>query len=104
MNEISYTPGVNIENVFGAGVWNQTVTPELEMPNTEGDSLSHSLTEPPQSPRITLSIDEHLLFAQRHRGLTERFNEAYDEDARREDEQFFRATGRYYRRRSSAED
>ena len=36
--------------------------------------------------------------------LTERFNEAYDEDARREDEEFFRTTEEYYRRRFSTED
>jgi hypothetical protein len=36
--------------------------------------------------------------------LTERFSEAYDEDARREDEDFFRTTEEYYRRRPSAED
>ena len=36
--------------------------------------------------------------------LTERFNEAYDDDARREDEEFFRTTKAYYRRRFSAED
>lgn len=36
--------------------------------------------------------------------LAERFNEAYDEDARREDEEFFRATRAYYRRRSNNEN
>lgn len=36
--------------------------------------------------------------------LTERFNEAYDDDARREDEEFFRTTRAYYRRRFNAED
>ena len=41
---------------------------------------------------------------ERHKTLTERFNEAYDEEARREDEEFFRTTERYYRRRFNAED
>jgi hypothetical protein len=41
---------------------------------------------------------------ERRKTLTERFNEAYDEDARREDEEFFRTTKRYYRRRFNAED
>jgi len=36
--------------------------------------------------------------------LTERVNEAYDEDARREDEEFFRTTKAYYRRRRNTED
>jgi hypothetical protein len=36
--------------------------------------------------------------------LTERFNEAYDDDAQREDEEFFRTTRAYYRRRFNAED
>jgi hypothetical protein len=36
--------------------------------------------------------------------LTERLNEAYDEDAEREDEEFFRSTRAYYRRRRSAKD
>lgn len=36
--------------------------------------------------------------------LTERLNEAYDEEAEREDEEFFRNTKTYYRRRFSAED
>jgi hypothetical protein len=36
--------------------------------------------------------------------LTERLNEAYDEDAEREDEEFFRNTKAYYRRRRNAED
>ncbi len=40
----------------------------------------------------------------RPKTLTERFNEAYDEDARREDEEFFRTTGAYYRLRFNAED
>jgi hypothetical protein len=36
--------------------------------------------------------------------LTERLNEAYDGDAEREDEEFFRNTKAYYRRRRNAED
>jgi hypothetical protein len=36
--------------------------------------------------------------------LTERFNEVYNEDARREDEEFFRSTKAYYRRRSNSGD
>ena len=40
----------------------------------------------------------------RHKSLTERFNEAYDEDARREDEEFFKTTKAYYRRRFNAKD
>ena len=36
--------------------------------------------------------------------LTERFNEAYDEEAKREDEEFLRSTKAYYRRRYSNED
>ncbi len=36
--------------------------------------------------------------------LTERINEAYDEEARREDEEFLRVTKSYYRRRLIAED
>lgn len=36
--------------------------------------------------------------------LTEEINEAYDEDAEREDEAFFRSTKAYYRRRFSKED
>ncbi len=41
---------------------------------------------------------------ERPKSLTERFNEAYDEDARREDEEFFRTTEAYYRLRFNAED
>jgi hypothetical protein len=41
---------------------------------------------------------------ERPKTLTERFNEAYDEDARREDEEFFRTTKAYYRRRFNAEE
>jgi hypothetical protein len=44
------------------------------------------------------------LIGQRPKSLTERFNEAYDEEARREDEEFFRTTKAYYRRRFNAED
>jgi len=40
---------------------------------------------------------------ERPKPLTERFNEAYDEDARREDEEFFRTTKAYYRRRFNTE-
>ena len=36
--------------------------------------------------------------------LTQRFNEAYDEEARREDEEFFKTTEEYYRRQFNAED
>lgn len=36
--------------------------------------------------------------------LTERLNEAYDEDAEREDEAFFRNTRAYYERRRNADD
>ena len=36
--------------------------------------------------------------------LTQRFNEAYDEEAKREDEEFFRNTKAYYSRRFSAEN
>ena len=36
--------------------------------------------------------------------LVERINEAYDKDAEREDEEFFRSTKEYYRRRRNAED
>jgi hypothetical protein len=36
--------------------------------------------------------------------LTEKFNEAYDEEARQEDEEFFRATKTYYRRRFNTKD
>jgi hypothetical protein len=38
------------------------------------------------------------------KSLVERLNEAYDEDAEREDEEFFRTTKRYYRRRFLSED
>jgi hypothetical protein len=38
------------------------------------------------------------------RTLTERLNEAYDEDAEREDEEFFRNTRAYYERRRNAAD
>jgi hypothetical protein len=38
------------------------------------------------------------------RTLTERLNEAYDEDAEREDEEFFRSTRAYYERRRNAAD
>lgn len=38
------------------------------------------------------------------KSLVERLNEAYDEDAEREDEEFFRTTKTYYRRRFHAED
>lgn len=36
--------------------------------------------------------------------LTQKINEAYDEDAEREDEEFFRTTKAYYRHRFSTED
>lgn len=36
--------------------------------------------------------------------LTERFNEAYDEEAKQEDEEFFRSTKAYYRRQPNTED
>jgi hypothetical protein len=38
------------------------------------------------------------------KSLVERLNEAYDEDAEREDEEFFRTTKGYYRRRFHSED
>jgi hypothetical protein len=41
---------------------------------------------------------------ERRKTLTERFNEAYDEDARREDDEFFRTTEAYYRYRFNTED
>ena len=41
---------------------------------------------------------------ERPKTLTEQFNEAYDEDARREDEEFVRTTKAYYRRRFNAND
>jgi hypothetical protein len=41
---------------------------------------------------------------ERPKTLTEQFNGAYDEDARREDEEFFRTTEAYYRRRFNAEN
>jgi len=44
------------------------------------------------------------LIGKRPKSLTERFNEAYDEAARREDEEFFRTTKTYYRRRFNAEE
>jgi hypothetical protein len=40
---------------------------------------------------------------ERRKTLTETFSEAYDEEARREDEEFFRTTEAYYRRRFNAE-
>ncbi len=96
---------VNIQDVVYEGVWHhQTLVRDFEMPNTRGDSLSSSLAESPESPRVTLEIDERLLAPQRSSELTKRFNEAYDEDAQREDEEFFRNTRKYYRRRFSAED
>ena len=47
---------------------------------------------------------EGSLIGERPKTLTERFNEAYDEDARREDEEFFKTTEAYYRRRFNTED
>jgi hypothetical protein len=44
------------------------------------------------------------LVGQHSKTLTERFNEAYREEARQEDEEFFRTTKAYYRRRFNAED
>jgi hypothetical protein len=38
------------------------------------------------------------------KSLTERLNESYDENAEREDEEFFRSTRAYYQRRRNAED
>ena len=40
----------------------------------------------------------------KRKSLVEQLNEAYDEDAEREDEEFFRTTKAYYRRRFHAED
>lgn len=44
------------------------------------------------------------LVGEQPKSITERLNEAYDEDAEREDEEFFRNTQAYYRRRRNAED
>jgi hypothetical protein len=43
------------------------------------------------------------LVGERQKTLTERFNEAYDEDARREDEEFVENLKRYQRKRLSDE-
>jgi len=54
---------------------------------------------------ISLHADFREVAPQRSgKTLTERLNEAYDEDAEQEDEEFFRNTRAYYRRRRNTED
>jgi hypothetical protein len=59
------------------------------------------------SPQAIISLHADFREVAPKRGdkeLTERLNKAYDEDAEREDEEFFRTMNEYYRRRFSAED
>jgi hypothetical protein len=59
------------------------------------------------SPQAIISLHadfREVALQQGGKTLTERLNEAYDEDAEREDEEFFRSTSAYYHRRRNAED
>jgi hypothetical protein len=56
----------------------------------------------PVNVNWTASGQGHLI-GERPKTLTERFNEAYDEEAKREDEEFVRNLKRYHRRRFSDE-
>lgn len=47
----------------------------------------------------TVRIGNVHLIGRHSKTLTERFNEAYDEDAKKEDEEFFKTSKAYYRRR-----
>ena len=52
---------------------------------------------------IWMASGQGHLIGERPKTITERLNEAYDEEAEREDVEFFRSTKEYYRR-LSAED
>lgn len=73
------------------------------------DSVSEHLeaTEGERSELLNYTPDTWFRFVPpraRPETLTERLNEAYDEEAEREDEEFFRNTAAYYRRRRNVED
>lgn len=103
MDATGYTTGVTIENVSYAGVWNRPLPLELEVPNPKGDSLSSSFVRPPDSPRLTLKINQHLL-AERYEEakILEEFNEAFGGGMEREDSEFLANAKDYRRRKFSA--
>ncbi len=68
MDTTGHTAGVTIENVSYAGVWNQTMPIPLEVPNIKGSSMPRSPLKPPDSPRLTLKINERLLPEQKGEG------------------------------------
>jgi len=74
--------------------------------DTEGrEVVPNTATVPPRPVNVIWqSSGQVRLIGEQPKTLTERLNEAYDEDAEREDEEFFRNTRAYYERRRNADD
>ncbi len=87
------------------GIFSAEVDPERRRLVPKG-TLGAETAAIPSEPVNVLwkaSGQGHLI-GEHPKSLTERFNEAYDEEARREDDEFFGTTRAYYRRRFHTED
>lgn len=51
------------------------------------------------SPQAMIYLHSFTAVPPKKKSLTERFNETYDEEAKQEDEEFFKASKAYYRNR-----
>jgi hypothetical protein len=90
------------------GILSAEVDPETHKISFTGTLGAETCGASPERLKITWILHgatgKERLIEEQPKTLTERFNKAYDEDARREDEAFFRTTEEYYRRRFNAED
>ncbi len=111
MNGEHRAMGINVENADYKWTQQSNVfVPSFQLHEMIGHSISSPLPDVTVAPRIVIHIDTGLLAAEaspplgaeRSSTLTERLNDAYDQDAEREDEEFFRSTREYYRRRLNA--
>lgn len=73
--------------------------------DTEGREIVPKTATVPSKPvNVIWQVSGQVrLIREDQRTLTERFNEAYDEEARRDDEEFVKNLKRYHRRRFSDE-
>jgi hypothetical protein len=95
-----------IEQVMG--VVSAEVDEESQRIALTGTLGAETLGASPDRHRVAWSVVKSTtgqvhLIEERPKTLTERFNEAYDEEAKREDEEFVKNLKRYHRRRFSDE-
>lgn len=113
MNMETHTIGANSQHVVYKGAaQSQLFTPEFQIHEMVGGSISSPLHEMAQSEPFRLSIDEHLLVGnpaqhwteKSDRTLAERVGEAYKYDLEPEETDFLNHAAEQFGRRLSSEE